>query len=159
MNNCLIRFATEEDIPFINGCIYLLADYEKLTQEVHIDEETIRRDIFEKKYAEVLIAEQDSERAGFALFFHNYSTFAGKPGIYLEDLYVLEDFRGQGCGNRLLEELARVAIERGCGRMEWSVLDWNEPAIRFYQSLGAGPVKGWTVYRLTGAALSELAEK
>ena len=137
-----------------------LAEYERLSHEVVATEETLRDHLFgEHPSAEVLIGESGEEAAGFALFFHNFSTFLGKPGIYLEDLYVRPEFRGGGIGRALLVSLAGLAKERGCGRLEWSVLDWNEPAIGFYGGIGAAPVSGWTVYRLTGEALEELGER
>ncbi len=159
MSDTRVRDASEGDVPLILSFIRELAEYEKLSHEVVATEEGLRESLFGgRRYAEVLIAEQEGTPAGFALFFHNFSTFLGKPGIYLEDLYVRPQFRGSGLGRALLVYLARVARERGCGRLEWSVLDWNEPAIGFYGSIGASPVGGWTVYRLTGEALEELAE-
>lgn len=157
MPHCTVRLATENDLGFILRCIRLLAQYEKLSHELQVNESNLRVHLFEKKYAEVLIAEHSGEKAGIALFFHNYSTFAGRPGIYLEDLYVLEQFRGKGCGQKLLVELARLALDRGCARLEWSVLDWNDPAINFYRAMGAEPVTGWSVYRMTGPSLNDLA--
>lgn len=154
-----IRPATENDVPHILGFIRELAEYEKLSHQVVATEETLRASLFgARPYAEILMAEWDSVPAGFALFFHNYSTFLAKPGIYLEDLFVRPAFRGRNIGKSLLVELARVAVQRGCGRLEWSVLDWNEPAIGFYKSLGAAPMDEWTVYRVAGEALNALAE-
>lgn len=153
-----IRAATEDDVPLILSLIKELAEYEKLSHEVVATEEALRDSLFgERPVAEVLIGELANEPAAFALFFHNFSTFLGRPGIYLEDLYVRPAFRGAGVGRALLAHIAGLAKERGCGRLEWSVLDWNEPAIGFYRSIGAAPVSGWTVYRVTGEALDGLA--
>ncbi|TWI55661.1 ribosomal protein S18 acetylase RimI-like enzyme [Pseudomonas duriflava] len=156
---CLnIRPATADDVPTILAFIKELADYEKLPHEVIATEETLRQTLFgTPRYAEVLIGEVDDLPAGFALFFHNYSTWLAKPGLYLEDLYVQPSARGVGLGKALLITLAKLAVERGCGRLEWSVLDWNEPAIQFYQSLGATAMDEWTVNRVTGEALTNLA--
>ena len=155
-----IRGATEEDVPLILSFIRELAEYEKLSREVVATHETLRESLFgERRYAEVLIAEQDGTPAGFALFFHNFSTFLGKPGIYLEDLYVKPAFRGSGIGKKLLVYLASLAKRRGCGRLEWWVLDWNEPSIGFYKKLGAVPMDDWTVYRVSGSALEDLASR
>jgi GNAT superfamily N-acetyltransferase len=152
-----IRAAVEEDAPLILQLIKELAEYEKLSHEVVATEDTLRKSLFgERRFAEAVIGEVESEPAGFALFFHNFSTFLGRPGIYLEDLYVRPEFRGSGLGRALLVYLARLALERGCGRLEWSVLDWNEPAIGLYKSVGAAPVDGWTGYRVAGKALEEL---
>ena len=154
-----VRDATEDDVPLILSFIKELAEYEKLSHEVVASEETLREGLFGgRRYAEVLISEYDGTPAGFALFFHNFSTFLGRPGIYLEDLYVRPEFRGAGIGRALLVRLARLATERGCGRLEWWVLDWNGPSIGFYEKLGAVAMDDWTVYRLTGEALDELAE-
>jgi GNAT superfamily N-acetyltransferase len=150
--------ATERDVSVILSLIKGLADYERLAHEVMATEEDIRDSLFgEWPAAEVVLAYIGAEVAGFALFFHNYSTFLGRRGLYLEDLFVLPHWRGRGVGRRLLAHLARVAIERRCGRMEWWVLDWNESAIRFYRSLGAVAMDEWTVYRLQGDALARLA--
>jgi GNAT superfamily N-acetyltransferase len=155
-----IRFATEADVPLITRFIRELAEYEQLAHEVVATEETVRETVFgERRHVEVLIAEAEGQAAGFALFFHNYSTFLARPGIYLEDLYVRPELRGKGYGKALLSRLARIARERHCGRFEWAVLNWNEPAIRFYESLGALPMNHWTVYRVTGDALDRLAEQ
>jgi GNAT superfamily N-acetyltransferase len=154
-----IRFATVDDSPTILTFIRDLAEYEKLPGEVVADEEAIRTTLFgARPAAEVLIAELAGAPVGFALFFPSYSTFLGKPGLYLEDLFVRVDARGHGVGRALMSALARIAVQRDYGRFEWSVLDWNEPALRFYRSLGAKPHAGWTVQRLTGAPLAELAE-
>jgi len=153
-----IREAIEEDVPLILSLIRELAEYEKLSDEVVATEDGLRDSLFgERRYAEVLIAEHDGAPAGFALFFHNFSTFLGKPGLYLEDLYVKPAFRGAGVGKKLLVRLAGLAMGRGCGRLEWWVLDWNEPAHRFYRSLGARPQEEWTVWRLDGDQLPRLA--
>lgn len=153
-----IRFATENDIPLILQFIRELAEYEKLLDQVTATEEILRKNLFGKKaHAEVIIAELDHKPVGFALFFHNFSTFLGKSGIYLEDLYVHEDARGHGIGKKMLKFLANLAIERNSGRLEWWVLDWNKNAIDFYKKLGAVPMDDWTVYRVTGDALKNLA--
>jgi GNAT superfamily N-acetyltransferase len=158
MPDTRVREASEGDVPLILFFIRELAGYERLSHEVVATEEGLRESLFgERRYAEVLIAEHDGEAAGFALFFHNFSTFLGKPGIYLEDLYVRPEFRGAGIGKKLLVHLARLAKRRDCGRLEWWVLDWNEPSIGFYKKLGAVPMDDWTVYRVSGAALEDLA--
>lgn len=152
------RFATAEDTPLILSFIRELAEYEKLSHEVVATEEALRESLFgERPFAEVLLAFVGEDPAGFALFFHNFSTFLGKPGIYLEDLYVRPEHRGAGAGRALLSHLAGLAVERGCGRLEWWVLDWNEPAVGFYKRIGARAMDDWTVYRLTGDALERLA--
>jgi GNAT superfamily N-acetyltransferase len=154
-----IRDATRADVPLILELIRGLAEYEKLSDEVSATEERLAETLFAAPHrAEVVIAELDSTPVGFALFFHNYSTFLARPGIYLEDLFVLPEHRGRGAGKGLLVHLARLAVDRGCGRFEWSVLDWNEPAIGFYRSLGARTMNGWLLNRLTGDALRALAE-
>lgn len=158
MENITFRFAEEKDVPVILGFIKELADYEKMLDEVIADEALLREWIFEKKKAEVIFALIDGKEAGFALFFHNFSTFLGRAGIYLEDLYVKPEHRGKGLGKGLLKQLAKIATERGCGRLEWSCLDWNKPSIDFYLSLGATPMNDWTVYRLTGDTLRKMAE-
>ena len=153
-----IRTATEADVPLIFRFIRELSEYERLGHEVVATEASVRETLFgARRYAEVLIADADGEAAGFALFFHNYSTFLGRPGIYLEDLYVRPELRGRGYGKALLARLAAIARERQCGRLEWAVLNWNESAIRFYRSLGALPQTEWQVYRVTGEALEALA--
>ena len=155
----VLRFATADDVGLILDFIRQLADYEKLSHEVVTDEDLLRRTLFgERQVAEVVIASYDGEPAGFALFFHNFSTILGRPGIYLEDLFVIPRLRGRGIGRVTLSFLAKLAVERGCGRLEWAVLDWNEPAIRFYERLGAQAMDEWTVFRITGEALEELAE-
>lgn len=153
-----IRTAVPEDVPVILNFINALAAYEHLESEVVATEELLKEWIFEKKKAEVIFALEDGKEVGFALFFHNFSTFLGRAGIYLEDLFVLPEYRGKGYGTLLLKTLARTAEERGCGRLEWSCLDWNKPSIGFYKSLGAAPMDEWTVYRLTGATLDKMAE-
>ncbi len=156
--NLHLRFATEADVSLILELIKGLAAYEKLSHEVVADEAALRDTLFgERPAAEVIIAEYRDESAGFALFFHNYSTFLGKRGIYLEDLFVKPAFRGRGIGKALLTYLAGIAVERECGRFEWSVLDWNEPAIRFYESLGGQVMAEWQIFRVTGEALTKLA--
>ena len=151
------RFATEADVPRILEFIRELAEYEKMLSEVVATEELLREWIFEKQKAEVIFALEDGKEVGFALFFHNFSTFLGRAGIYLEDLYVKREFRGRGYGKGLLKVLAKITVERGCGRLEWSCLDWNKPSIDFYLSLGAEPMEEWTVYRITGETLNDLA--
>jgi GNAT superfamily N-acetyltransferase len=155
-----IRGATEDDVPLLLSLIKELAEYERLSHEVVATEEMPRGSLFgERRVAEALMGYLGDDPAGFALFFHNFSTFLGRPGIYLEDLYVRPEFRGAGVGRALLVHIAGLARDRDCGRLEWSVLDWNEPAIGFYKGIGASPVSGWTVYRVTGEALEELAAR
>jgi GNAT superfamily N-acetyltransferase len=152
-----IRPATQADLPLIASLIRALAEYEKLAHEVRFSEEVLGQKLFgARPYAEVIIGEVDGVAQGFALFFHNFSTFEGKPGIYLEDLFVKPEARGAGLGKALLARLAALAVERDCARLEWSVLDWNEPAIGFYKSLGARMMDEWTVMRVDGAALEQL---
>lgn len=154
-----LRSATRADVPEILRLIRALAEYEKLSHEVVATEAALAQTLFgDSPAAELLLAEEDGRAVGFALFFQNYSTFLGKPGIYLEDLFVEPAFRGHGLGKQLLQAIARLAVERGCGRFEWAVLDWNESAIGFYKSLGARPMADWTVMRLTGDALKRLAQ-
>jgi GNAT superfamily N-acetyltransferase len=153
-----IERATERDVPLILRLIKELAEYERMSDEVVATEDGLRRTLFgPQPAAEVVVGYAGDEPAGFALFFHNYSTFLGKPGLYLEDLFVVPKFRGRGYGKALLVHLAKLAVERDCGRFEWSVLDWNEPAIGFYKKLGARPMEDWTIFRVTGAALAALA--
>ena len=155
-----IRPATTADLPLIAALIRELAEYEKLSGEVRFDEAVLGEQLFgPRPYAEVLIGEVDGESQGFALFFHNFSTFEGRPGIYLEDLFVRPEARGAGLGKALLGQLARLAVERNCARLEWWVLDWNEPSIGFYKKLGARPMDEWTVMRVDGAALTALADQ
>lgn len=153
-----IRFATAQDIPIILDFIKKLAEYEKMSDEVVATEELLNEWIFQRQKAEVIFALEDGKEVGFALFFHNFSTFLGKAGIYLEDLFVLSEYRGRGHGKALLSRLAEIACERGCGRLEWSCLDWNKPSIDFYLSLGASPMDDWTVYRVTGEKLIQLSQ-
>ena len=153
-----IRFATAQDIPIILDFIKKLAEYEKMSDDVVATEELLNEWIFQKQKAEVIFALEDGKEVGFALFFHNFSTFLGKAGIYLEDLFVLSEYRGRGHGKALLSRLAEIACERGCGRLEWSCLDWNKPSIDFYLSLGASPMEDWTVYRVTGEKLIQLSQ-
>jgi GNAT superfamily N-acetyltransferase len=156
----VIRPGERADVPVIAELIRGLARFEKLEHEVTTTEERLASNLFgPHHYAETLIAEEDDEPVGFALFFHNFSTFLAKPGIYLEDLFVIPERRGSGVGRALLKELARLAVERDCGRLEWSVLDWNREAIAFYERLGAKPNSEWTIYRLTGEALSALGRE
>jgi GNAT superfamily N-acetyltransferase len=155
-----IRSATAADVPVILRFVHELAAYEKLSHEVTATEELLRRHLFgERPMAEVILAVEDGVEAGFALFFHNFSTFVGKPGIYLEDVYVRPEFRGRGWGKAMMIYLARLARQRDCGRFEWAVLDWNKPSLDFYQSIGARPMSDWTVQRMTGTALAALAEQ
>ena len=153
-----IERATERDVPLILRLIKDLAEYERMSDEVVATEQGLRESLFgARPAAEVIIAYAGDTPAGFALFFHNYSTFLGKPGLYLEDLFVVPEFRGHGYGRELLQKLAAIAVERGCGRFEWSVLDWNEPAIGFYKKLGARLMDAWKIFRVTGDALADLA--
>ena len=152
------RTAGREDVPLILYFIRELARYERMLDEVVADEATLEHWIFDRGRAEVLFALEDGREIGFALFFHNFSTFLGRAGLYLEDLYVEPDCRGKGYGRAILQKLAAIAVERGCGRMEWWCLDWNRPSIDFYRSLGAEPMSDWTVYRLAGDTLRQLAE-
>ena len=151
------RFAEERDTPLILDFIKGLADYERMLDQVVADEATLADQLFRKKNAEVLFALEDGKEVGFALFFHNFSTFLGRSGLYLEDLFVLPEHRGKGYGKAILQKLATIAVERGCGRLEWWCLDWNKPSIDFYLSLGAVPMEEWTVYRLTGDTLTQMA--
>ncbi len=152
-----IREATAADVPAILGLIRELAEYERLLDLVVATEDSLHRSLFgPRPFAEALLAEDAGVPIGFALYFHNFSTFLGKPGVYLEDLFVQPAYRGRGLGKSLLTRVAQIAVERDCGRMEWSVLNWNEPSIRFYESLGAKPLSDWTLYRLTGDELRQL---
>jgi GNAT superfamily N-acetyltransferase len=150
------RNATESDVGLILDFIKGIAEYEKMSDEVVASEQLLHEWIFEKKRAEVIFVIENGTEVGFALFFHNFSTFLGRAGLYLEDIFVKPDHRGQGHGKALIKELARIAVERGCGRMEWCCLDWNKPSIDFYLSLGATPMDEWTTYRLTGDGLTTL---
>jgi GNAT superfamily N-acetyltransferase len=155
-----IQPAAERDVPVILDLIKGLAEYERLSHEVVATEESLRESLFGlRRTAEVLLGYAGAEAVGFAVFFHNYSTFLGRPGIYLEDLFVAPKWRRRGLGTQLLRYIARLAVERNCGRLEWAVLDWNEPAIGFYKKLGARAMDEWTVYRVTGAALEKLASE
>lgn len=157
MNHTEFRFATEKDTALILDFINGLAEYEKMSDQVVADEDLLREWIFEKQKAEVIFAMEDGVEVGFALFFHNFSTFLGRAGLYLEDLFVKPAYRGRGHGKGLICELARIAVERGCGRLEWCCLDWNQPSIDFYVSLGAKALDEWTTYRLTGEGLKTVA--
>ena len=159
MSRAAFRGACPEDTALILRFIRELAAYEQLEDQVVADEETLRRWIFEKKGAEVLFVLEDGREVGFALYFHNFSTFLGRSGIYLEDLFVLPEYRGRGYGKALLCRLAAIAKEEGCGRLEWWCLDWNKPSIDFYKSMGAEPMEDWTVYRVAGETLDKLAEE
>ncbi len=153
------RFATVDDCGLILSFIRQLAAYEKMSDEVVATEALLKEWIFEKHKAEVLFACDGGQEVGFALFFHNFSTFMGRAGIYLEDIFVLPEYRGRGYGKALLTKLAQIALERGCGRLEWACLDWNRPSIDFYLSMGARPMDEWTIYRLTGDKLRERAQE
>ena len=153
----LFRTAERNDVGLILQFIRELADYEKMLDEVVADAATLEEWLFDKQKAEVIFVLEDDEEVGFALFFHNFSTFLGRAGIYLEDLYVRPEHRGKGYGKALLKKLASIAVERGCGRLEWWCLDWNKPSIDFYLSLGAEPMSDWTVYRIAGDTLTQLA--
>ena len=159
MESLSLRFANRDDAPLILYFIKELAAYEKMLDDVAATEELLREWIFEKNKAEVIFAMEGEKEIGFALFFHNFSTFLGKAGIYLEDLYVMPEYRGKGYGKALLKKLAQITMERGCGRLEWACLDWNRPSIEFYLSLGAAPMDQWTTYRLMGDALKDLAKE
>ena len=158
MNTVTFRKAEREDVALILEFIKGLAAYEKMENEVVADEALLEEWIFDKQKAEVIFAVADGKEVGFALFFHNFSTFFGRAGLYLEDLFVKPEYRGKGYGKAILKKLAAIAVERGCGRLEWSCLDWNKPSIDFYRSLGAVPMEEWTVYRVTGETLKKLAE-
>ena len=158
MEDFSIRKAVEQDTPLIFDLIKELAIYERLEHEMITTIQELEQNIFKKQQAHVIIAEENGIPVGFALYFFNFSTFMGKHGLYLEDLYVKSAFRGKGYGKRLLKHLAKIAKAEDCGRMEWSVLDWNEPSIAFYKSLGAKPMEEWTVFRVTGKELNELAK-
>ena len=160
MNDKLtFRNAERKDTGLVLQFIKDLADYEKMSDEVVADEATLEAWIFDKQKAEVIFAVVNGEEIGFALFFHNFSTFLGRAGIYLEDLYVKPEYRGRGYGKAILKKLAKIAVERGCGRLEWWCLDWNKPSIDFYLSVGAEPMSEWTVYRVAGKTLEQLADQ
>ena len=158
MEHLTIRFAEPSDVPQLLAFIHELAVYEELDDQVVATEALLHEWLFEKQKAEVLLAVVDGKPVGSALFFHNFSTFLGRAGIYLEDLYVQPAYRGRGYGKALLKKLAQITVERGCGRLEWACLDWNKPSIDFYRSLGAVSMDGWTTYRLTGDTLQKMAE-
>ena len=158
MNNGNFRFAEEKDAGLILQFIIGLAEYENMLDDVVATEDLLKTWIFEKKKAEVIFALEDGVEVGFALFFHNFSTFLGRAGIHLEDLFVMPEYRGKGYGKGLLKKLAQIAVERDCGRLEWACLDWNKPSIDFYLSMGAKPLDDWTIYRLTGDELRSAAE-
>ena len=153
------RFAQRQDVPVILDFIRALADYEHMLDEVVATPELLEQWLFDRQKAEVLFVLEEQKPVGFALFFHNFSTFLGRAGIYLEDLFVLPEHRGKGFGKGLLTKLAEITVERGCGRLEWSCLNWNQPSIDFYLSMGAVPMKDWTVYRITGETLQKLGTK
>lgn len=153
------RSAERADVPLILQFIRALAEYERMADQVVADEATLEEWLFDRQKAEVLFAVLEGREVGFALFFHNFSTFLGRAGLYLEDLFVLPEVRGRGVGKAILQRLAALAVERGCGRLEWWCLDWNEPSIAFYRSLGAEPMSDWTVYRIAGQTLQDLAEQ
>jgi GNAT superfamily N-acetyltransferase len=157
-DHILLRFAEEKDIAAILEFIRGLAEYEHLSDMVEIKEVDLKKYLFEKKLIEVIIGEYDGTPVGFALFFHNFSTFLGKPGIFIEDIFIKPEFRGRGLGKILFSFLAKTAVERNCGRLEWSCLDWNEPSIEFYKKQGAQPLDEWTIYRITGEGINKLAE-
>ena len=159
MSDLTIRKAREDEAGEVLRFIKLLADYEKLASEVEATEDTLYQSLFVRHEAEVVFAEVDGRKIGFALYFYNFSTFVGRKGLYLEDLFVLPEERGHGYGKALLKHLAATALEQNCGRMEWVCLDWNKPSIDFYLSIGAKPMSDWTIYRLTEKALHEFAEK
>jgi len=158
MEKLTFRYAEQKDTDLILYFIRELADYEKMSDQVVATEDNLKEWLFEKKIAEVLLAFEGEEAVGFALYFHNFSTFLGRAGIYLEDLYVKPEKRGKGYGKALLKKLAQTAAERGCGRLEWSCLNWNKPSIDFYLSLGAVPMEDWTVYRISGETLKEFGK-
>lgn len=158
MDETRFRFANEKDVTVILDFIKELAEYENLSDQVVADEDLLREWIFEKNKAEVLFALKDGKEVGFALFFHNFSTFLGRAGIYLEDLYVKPEFRGCGYGKGLIKALAQITVQRGCGRLEWCCLDWNKPSVDFYLYLGAQPLEEWTTYRFEGDSLHSLAK-
>ena len=158
MENFTFRYASREDCALILEFIKELAEYERMSEQVVADEAILEEWIFDRQKAEVIFVMEDGHELGFALFFHNFSTFLGRAGIYLEDLFVKPEHRGRGCGKALLKKLAAIAVERGCGRFEWSCLDWNTPSIEFYKSMGAVPMDEWTSFRVSGKTLEELAK-
>lgn len=158
MENFTFRYASREDCALILEFIKELAEYERMSELVVADEAILEEWIFDRQKADVIFVMEDGRELGFALFFHNFSTFLGRAGIYLEDLFVKPEHRGRGCGKALLKKLAAIAVERGCGRFEWSCLDWNTPSIEFYKSMGAVPMDEWTSFRVSGKTLEELAK-
>lgn len=158
MSKLTFRYANREDTGLVLQFIKELAEYEKMSNEVVADEKTLEEWIFDKQKAEVFFALEDGKEVGFAIYFYNFSSFLGRAGIYLEDIFVRPEYRRKGYGKAMLRKLASIAVERGCGRLEWSCLDWNKPSIDFYLSLGAIPMSDWTVYRITGDTLTSLAE-
>jgi GNAT superfamily N-acetyltransferase len=158
-DDVILRDAGEQDIPLILEFIRGLAEYEHLLDMVSATEDELTKYLFRDRMAEVLICEYQEKPAGFALYFHNFSTFLGRPGIYIEDLFVKPEYRGKGLGKALFARLAAIAVERNCGRLEWACLNWNEPSIKFYKSRGGQPLDEWTTYRITGEALKKLAEE
>lgn len=158
MEKLTFRYASKEDIPLVLHFIKSIAEYEKMLDQVVNNEELIEEYLFEKKVAEVFFAMVNDKEIGFALYFHNYSTFVGRAGLYLEDLFIYPEYRGKGYGKAMLKRLAQIALERNCGRLEWTCLNWNKPSIDFYLSLGAVPMSDWTVYRLSGDTLKEAAK-
>lgn len=159
MEKLTFRFARENDCSLILFFIRELGSYEKMLNEVSATEDLLREWIFEKKKAEVLFVCEEEKEVGFAVFFHNFSTFLGRAGLYLEDLYIMPEHRGKGYGRETLKKLAQIAVERGCGRLEWCCLDWNQPSIDFYRSMGAEPMDDWTIYRIAGETLTKLAHE
>ena len=158
MDKFTFRYARREDCALILDFVKELAEYERMSEQVVADEAMLEEWIFDRNKAEVIFVMEQGKELGFALFFHNFSTFLGRAGIYLEDLFVKPEYRGRGCGRALLKRLAAVAVERGCGRFEWSCLDWNTPSIEFYKAMGAVPMEGWTTFRVSGETLAELAK-
>ena len=159
LENFRLRTTEEKDVPLILSFIKKLAEYEKMSDDVVTTEEVLRESLFVRKVAEVIIGEYNNQPVAFAVFFHNFSTFVGKPGIYLEDLFVLPEMRGKDMGKLILSYIAKLCVERNCGRLEWACLDWNEPSIKFYKKMGAVPMDEWSVYRVSDDALTELADK
>lgn len=158
LENFKLRFARKKDVALVLSFIKELAEYENMLHEVVATEKLLKESLFDRKVAEVIIGEYEDKPVGFALFFYNFSTFLGRPGIYLEDLYIKPEMRGKGLGKIMLSFLAKLAVERNCGRLEWSCLDWNEPSIKFYKRLGAVPMDEWTVYRVNDKTLADLAK-
>jgi len=158
-DHILLRFAKENDVAIILDFIRSLAEYENMLDMVKITEADIKKYLFENKLIEVIIGEYDKIPAGFALFFHNFSTFLGKPGIFIEDIFVKPEYRGKGLGKAFFSFIAKIAVERNCGRLEWTCLDWNKPSIEFYKKQGARPLDEWTIYRITGDGIIKLKEK